>query len=708
MARLQEWVEFKGIEAGLGQHGVDSLIHEVAVGHLTAENVATAFLKRFYRRWLDEVYALDPVLRDFRIDDHEQTIATFRNADRNFVRSAHQRIRARLLDDPNRPHIGLLNVPSSSELGILMRQSTRKRGLMSIRRLFRAIPSVLQRLKPCVMMSPLAVSTFLDSEQLRFDVVIFDEASQVRPFDAIGAIYRGRQLIVAGDKEQLPPTRFFDRLDSQEDVESSEDSEEIDNKLADFDSILDKCESLAMPRKRLRWHYRSRRESLIAFSNHHFYGNELVTFPSVLDVDGCSAVRLHHVPMGRWLAGDGGGYNPVEASETAQCVVEHFETHPDLEGDGRRSLGVITFNQRQQTAVLDELEKIRKARPELEDHFSDSVSEKLIVRNLENVQGDERDYIILSVGYGRDMAGKFAMRFGPLNHEKGERRLNVAITRARHGVILVSSVRADDIDLTRTQSRGAQLLRAYLDFADRGPKAIREQIIDSGDGENDSPFEYEVEQALLRLGLKCRRQVGCSGFRIDLALVHPEREGRYLLGIECDGATYHSSRTARDRDRLRQQVLERLGWRICRVWSTDWVRDPERQIKRIMLAYEEELKRVDSWQAPISHAFVPDEPKEIHEEQPVLRNRDPNEVALVSGSYSSIEDVPNNILREVISGLLRRVGQTSREQLVKSVARELGFQRTGKKIQERVESTIDKMAARGDLTNNDEGLLSVG
>ncbi len=710
VSRLQEWVEFKGIEAGLRQHGLDSLIHEVAVGHLTADNVATAFLKRFYRRWLDEVYALDPVLRDFRIDDHEQTIATFQNSDRRFVRNAHQRIRTRLLDDPKRPHIGLRNVPSSSELGILMRQSTRKRGLMSIRRLFRSIPSVLQRLKPCLMMSPLAVSTFLDSEQLKFDVVIFDEASQVRPFDAIGAIYRGKQLIVAGDEKQLPPTRFFDRLDSQEDVEFSEDSDEIDNNLADFDSILEKCDSLGMPRKRLRWHYRSRRESLIAFSNHHFYGNELVTFPSVLDVDGCSAVRLHHVPKGRWLPGQGKGQgcNPVEAREAALLVVQHFEKYPDLEGDRRRSLGVITFNQRQQAAVDAELEKIRKNRPELEAHFDDSLREKFFVKNLETVQGDERDHIILSVGYGYDMAGKFAMSFGPLNHEGGERRLNVAITRARREVILISSVRADDIDLRKTQKEGPRLLRSYLDFADRGPKAIREEIIDPDEGENESPFEEEVERALDRLGLKIRRQVGCSGFRIDLALVHPERQGRYLLGIECDGATYHSSRTARDRDRLRQEVLEGLGWRICRVWSTDWVRDPERQIKRIMLAYEEELSRFDSGQGLVADSVLPADVKEINEEQPVLRIRDPNEEALVSGSYSSIEDVPNHVLRELISGLLRRVGQTSREQLVKSVARELGFQRTGKKIQERVEATIDNMAVRGDLMNNDEGFLSVG
>ncbi len=700
ISNLQKWIDFTRVTERLKSFGLESLIDELKVGRLEFESVRPAFEARFYRCWLDEVYQRDPILRNFSVDGHEGLLKSFRELDRDFVRNTYKRLRTRLLSNPDRPHIGLINAPSSSELGILLRESTRKRRLMPLRQLFLRIPSVLQRLKPCMMMSPLAVSTFLDSADLQFDLVVFDEASQVRPFDAIGAIYRGKQLIVAGDPQQLPPTNFFDRVDAGDEINDSEDTEEQNDNTKDQESILNVCSSLGMPRKRLRWHYRSRRESLIAFSNQFFYGNELVTFPSVLDVDGCSAVRLHHVPDGRWKSGGTGGYNPIEARQTAELIVRHFETHPD------RTLGVVTFNQRQQLAVDDELEKIRKCRPELEKFFSDSASEKFFVKNLENVQGDERDHIILSVGYGYDDAGKFAMRFGPLNQQEGERRLNVAITRARHGVILVSSVRADDIDLGRTKSRGAKLLKDYLDFAQHGLQAIPAQAVQVGDGENESPFEAEVQRALESHGLEVKAQIGCSGFRIDLALVHPERPGRFVLGIECDGATYHSSKTARDRDRLRQQVLEGLNWTICRVWSTDWVRDPDRQIKRIVAAYEEQLGRVDDEEPAPESDSLPSR-DDTEQERPVLRIRSAD---IESGydTYSDIDEVPSEALQEVISELLQRFGQTNRDELITAVARRLGFRRTGARIQDRIESAIEKMTRRGELTKGDDNTLSAG
>ena len=585
--RLQEWISFRETEEVLRKAKVLPVLHEVLSGEIAIDEAGESYLARFYRVWLDAAYSGDAALREFRPDQHEHLIETFRGLDREAISGAFKRIRAKLLADPDRPHIGMLTAPPSSEAGILLKEVGKQRRHLPLRQLFRRIPTLLPRLKPCLMMSPLAVSTYLNSPDLTFDLVIFDEASQVRPFDAIGAVYRGSQIVVAGDQKQLPPTSFFDRLVSDDDSDIDDDDEEdTATRLSDFESVLDVCCSMGMPRKSLRWHYRSRREPLIAFSNHHFYANKLATFPSIHDADGTTAVQFQFVPDGRWRPGGGGGHNPAEARETALLVFQLLEQYP------HDSLGVITFNQRQQFAVLEELAQLRRDRPEMEEFFREDGNEPLFVKNLENVQGDERDRIIISVGYGHDEQGKFAMRFGPLNVQGGERRLNVAVTRAKYQVILVSSIHASDIDLSRVQSVGARMLRAYLDYAERGVAALASEITEDGTREADSPFEMAVEEALRSQGLDVRRQVGCGGFRIDLAIVDPAQKGRYVLGIECDGATYHSSATARDRDRLRQEILEELGWkdRICRVWSTDWVRNPEAQIKRIMQAFEKALK----------------------------------------------------------------------------------------------------------------------
>ena len=440
--RLQEWISFRETEEALRKAKVLPVLREVLSGEIAIEEAGESYLARFYRVWLDAAYSGDAALREFRPDQHEHLIETFRGLDREAISGAFKRIRAKLLADPDRPHTGMLTAPPSSEAGILLKEVGKQRRHLALRQLFRRIPTLLPRLKPCLMMSPLAVSTYLNSPDLTFDLVIFDEASQVRPFDAIGAVYRGSQIVVAGDQKQLPPTSFFDRLVSDDDSDIDDDAEEdTATRLSDFESVLDVCCSMGMPRKSLRWHYRSRREPLIAFSNHHFYANKLATFPSIHDADGTTAVQFQFVPDGRWRPGSGGGHNPAEARETALLVFQLLEQYP------QDSLGVITFNQRQQFAVLEELAQLRRDRPEMEECFREDGNEPLFVKNLENVQGDERDRIIISVGYGHDEQGKFAMRFGPLNVQGGERRLNVAVTRAKYQVILVSSIHASDIDL---------------------------------------------------------------------------------------------------------------------------------------------------------------------------------------------------------------------------------------------------------------------
>jgi very-short-patch-repair endonuclease len=400
-------------------------------------------------------------------------------------------------------------------------------------------------------------------------------------------------------------------------------------------------------------------------------------------------LTFEHVSEGRWKPGASGGFNAVEARRTAELVMAHFRHSPDL------SLGVIAFSQRQQMRILDELERLRRAAPDLEQFFSEVRDEPFFVKNLENVQGDERDVIFLGIGYGPDETGRVAMRFGPLNRQGGERRLNVAVTRARQRMTVVSSLRAQDIDLTRTEAVGARLLQAYLDFAERGPEAFRAGVTGAGDQDFDSPFEQEVFEELTGCGLTLHTQVGCSGFRIDLAIVDPRAPGRYLLGVECDGRTYHSSTTARDRDRLRQQVLEDLGWRLCRIWSTDWLRDRDGQVHRVLTA----LKKVQQGEPLPSR--IPAAPQAAPTaENDRVQATAPTAPALVptpaaAGEYQSIDDVPEADLREVMCRVLQTFGATGENELIQTVARHLGFKRTGKRIQTRIEESLQELIQVG-------------
>jgi very-short-patch-repair endonuclease len=342
--------------------------------------------------------------------------------------------------------------------------------------------------------------------------------------------------------------------------------------------------------------------------------------------------------------------------------------------------------------ILEELEEMRKVHPELEEFFREDRDQPFFVKNLENVQGDERDVIFLGIGYGPDESGRVAMRFGPLNREGGERRLNVAVTRARLRMAVVSSMHAQDLDLSRTNAVGVKLLRAYLDYAERGAVALRDAVTAAGEHGFDSPFEQEVFAELSRRGLTLHTQVGCSGFRIDLAVVDPNEPGRYLLGIECDGATYHSSATARDRDRLRQEVLEGLSWRICRIWSTDWLRDREGQVRRVEAALEK------ARQEGVREARSPDASPIAQKAEPPP-DKAPTSSVTAAGpdapSFESIEDVPEPELRKVVAWLLHTFGATEKDELIQATARRLGFKRTGNRIQSRIEETLEGLLREG-------------
>lgn len=534
--------------------GLATLVQGIEQGQVGPGQARRTFETNYARWWLNAVVDHEPVIRRFVSAEHEQRIRDFRELDERFTALTRDWLRARLCADlPSQD-----NVSRNSEWGVLRHEIGKKRAHLPLRELMAKIPEALTKLTPCLLMSPLSIAQYLQAGTNAFDLVIFDEASQIPVWDAIGAIARGRQVVMVGDPKQLPPTSFFDR------AESGLDDEDVE---ADLESILDECIGANLPTRDLNWHYRSRHESLIAFSNHAYYKGELVTFPSPVTND--RAVSLQLV-SGAYQKG-GARTNPAEAKALVADVVARL-TAPGFRESGL-TIGVVTFNAEQQKLIEDLLDDARRKDPRLEPYFAESELEPLFVKNLESVQGDERDLIYFSITYGPDPAGQLAMNFGPLNRQGGERRLNVAITRARHELRVFASFRAEQMDLARTQAIGVRDLKHFLEFAERGARALAETNRGSL-GDFGSPFEQAVATALARRGWQVQPQIGASSFRVDLGIVDPDAPGRYLAGVECDGATYHRSATARDRDKLREQVLRGLGWEIVRVWSTDWWIDP--------------------------------------------------------------------------------------------------------------------------------------
>lgn len=525
----------------------------------------------FLYSWVEWVLGEEHLLSLFRAHVHEERISRFGALDQQQLEIARSRIRKQLIDlTPDESHRAL---SATDELAILQRELMKKRGHLPLRKLFTKIPNLLTTLKPCLMMSPLSVASYLESEEMMFDLVIFDEASQIMPENAIGAILRGRQVIVTGDTKQMPPTDFFTVSVGSHDYDS-EDEEEAEEEAIPEESILEQC-ACVLPSCPLLWHYRSRHESLIAFSNREIYSGRLVTFPGSIDKQAHLGVELVHVPEGRFIK----RRNTAEAKKCVELIAEHIRER------SHRSLGVVAFSRTQQSAIEEELHRFRIANPEYDEFFDEARDEPFFIKNLENVQGDERDTMIFSVGYARREGDKpMSLNLGPLSASGGERRLNVAITRARYNVKLVSSVLAKDIDLGRTTAEGTRLLRAYIDYAQNGFAAIEDdEAVQTSAAPAKDVFVAHLRQVLEAAGFLVETGVGCSGCRVDLAVRHPEDENRYVLGVMTDGATYAAQRTCRDRDRLQASVLRGMGWRLHRVWAADWLQRPD-GVEREMIA----------------------------------------------------------------------------------------------------------------------------
>lgn len=581
IALLEMWIDYRNSRAKCREIGLGEYIDKIEAIKIKSNMVIPIFLKRFYRLWLDAVIVDKPAIGEFRGGTQQDRISNFSKLDIKQLDIAKYRIKERLIN--SLPDSNLIT-SSKDEVGILKREASKQRKIMSLRNLFKSIPQLILTLKPCLMMSPLSVSMFLESDVYNFDVVIFDEASQVCTEDAIGAIYRGKQVIIAGDKEQLPPTNFFSANVSDEDFDV-DDEKNIDD-INSYESVLDEALS-ALPERTLLWHYRSRHEHLIAFSNIKVYGGSLITFPSNIDKVKDNGVEYIYVKSGVYER-NGKKCNSVEAKKVAEIVFEHIKKFSS------RSLGVVTFSQSQQHAIEIAINDLRISNPRYEEFFNEDKEDAFFVKNLENVQGDERDTIIFSIGYAKDINGKMNMNFGPLSRNGGYRRLNVAITRAKYNVKLVGSIVPTDIDLDRTNSEGVKMLRSYMEFAIQGMNALENEISISESICLESPFEESVYDFLVSKGYNVATQVGCSGYRIDLAIKHPTLSGTFVLGIECDGATYHSARTARERDRLRQAVLESIGWKIYRIWSTDWIKDRTTEGNKLITAIDNAIAKYDN------------------------------------------------------------------------------------------------------------------
>jgi len=571
-SRQRGWTRWAQARAKALEVGLADVVELVETG--AAE--PGALRPRFERRLAEDLalheISADDRLKAFEGVEHERAVERYRALDDERLdvarEEAIQRVAGRR---PTRAEQRAEAPPKRASdargLGLLQREIAKKSRHVATRRLLGSLGEDAMRLKPCFLMSPMSVAQYLEADHPPFDLVVFDEASQIPVWDAVGAIARGRQAVVVGDPKQLPPTSFFAR--------GADDDEAQEDEVEDLESILDECIAAGVPVRRLSWHYRSRDESLIAFSNERYYGGDLVTFPSAARAGG--GVSARYVEDGVYDKGRT-RTNRAEAEAVVAEVVER------LERDGATgSIGVVTFNQAQQTLVLDLFDAALRERPHLDRFFAEGAEEGVFVKNLENVQGDERDVIVFSIGYGPDADGRVSMNFGPLNKDGGERRLNVAVTRARREVLVFTSLRSDQIDLGRTSARGVADLRAFLRHAERGAAGVDAADDDWRPPQRD-PLVQAIADALRERGHDVRVDVGRSGVRVDLAVVDPDDPQRFALGIETDGLNYARAATARDRDRLRPLVLGGLGWRLHRMWAVDWWRDPEGQLAAIEAA----------------------------------------------------------------------------------------------------------------------------
>lgn len=579
-------------------------------------------------------------------------------------------------------HLSQMPKGAQGEMGVVRGELGKKRAHIALRKLFTKAPNALSRIKPILLMSPISVAQFLEPGLHEFDLLVIDEASQVRPEDALGAIARAKQIVVVGDQKQLPPTSFFDRLlgDTEEDGEENEDNEDLlagAAKLSELESVLSLCEARGLGSRMLEWHYRSRDPSLIKVSNREFYEDGLILPPSPLQGDPDYGLCFTKVDG----AYDRGGKrdNRKEGEAIVAKIREHARQTPKL------SLGVVTFSSAQRNLLTELLELARRQDDMLDEFLREGKSEDFFVKNIENVQGDQRDIILVSVGYGPVIAGGAltSMSFGPINADGGERRLNVLFTRAKLRCEIFASFDPSAMDTSRVSREGPKILKRFLEFAQSGVMVDAEIT-----GEDaDSPFEEDVADEIKKLGFLADNQVGSAGFKIDLGVRDPGHPGRYILAVECDGATYHSALWARERDRLRQDVLEHLGWRFHRIWSTDWFYNRSAEIKRLSEALQkaktasEKGIEVSGSNTHSPRLSLPASASKIEIPEIIERQMPPYVKAALSAAKNR---EPHEVHIDVLATLAEQIvgieGPIHQEEVARRIAEAFGKERAGARI----------------------------
>lgn len=678
---LPQWVAYQARAMQGAERGLGELIDHMAVGKVTPDQALGAFDLAYYEAILAAMTKRDAALGRFDGEQQSLTVSNFGQLDRDRMQFARHQVLA--THHSRIPKRGGATGPT----GLLLGEMEKKRGQLAIRQLMTKCAPAIQALKPVFMMSPLSVAQFLPPGALDFDVLVIDEASQVQPVDALGAIARCKQLVIVGDERQLPPTRFFAKVVGEAD--EKEDTEET--QAADVESVLGLCRARGLPERMLRWHYRSRHQSLIAVSNSQFYQNRLLIVPSPYTGEAGLGLRFHHLPDAVYDRGNT-RTNLVEAKVVAQAMIRHAIEHPQL------SLGVATFSTQQRRAIFDELEILRRQHPETEGFFTAHPSEPWFVKSLENIQGDERDVIMISVGYGRDAQRNMTMNFGPLGKDGGERRLNVLISRAKSRCEVFSSITDEDIDLDRTQAKGTVAFKLFLHYARTGRLAITKEEEQT---QAQRVFEEEVAIALRARGYELHTRVGIAGLFVDIAVSDPQRPGRYVLGIDCDGTWYRDAKSARDRERLREAALRDKGWSIYRLWIGDWFQRPQAELDKLIFAIEKAIEHNEGEQ-PMPGAATRPVPVEVSS----VERGEFAEIGLINAEEDAdstpyeeaafkvpsrqyeLHLVPPTIMAEIVQDIVGIEGPIHRAEVM-ARARDLwGLGRAGSRIQAAVDAGI--------------------
>ena len=661
----KDWCVWNQTCEAARQAGMEPLVMAMRSG-LAAEQAAPVWHRAVSIALILFVVESEPALRQFRGSVFNETVRQFKELDAHLTELARTEIYCRLAAQvPDFTQAAA----NSSEVGILQRAIRSGGRGISIRNLFEQIPTLLPKLCPCMLMSPLSVAQYLDPHRAPFDLVVFDEASQLPTCKAVGVLARGENAVIVGDPKQMPPTSFF--------TGNTVDEENLEHE--DLESILDDCLALNMPQSHLLWHYRSRHESLIAFSNREFYDNKLYTFPSADDQQ--RKVRL--VPVEGWFDRGKTRQNMAEA----QAIVAELSRRAHDPRQAGYSVGVVTFNVQQQTLISDLLDEACKTDSTLETWAFES-AEPLFIKNLENVQGDERDVILFSIGYGPDAQGKVTMNFGPLNREGGWRRLNVAVSRARWEMIVFSTLQPEQINLSRTSAKGVAALKDFLNYAANGN--LQETEVSASEHTAVHGIARDICDALAGQGWQTHCMVGHSQYRLDIGVVDPDHPGQYLLGILLDGSTYRDARTTRDRELAQQSILEGLGWNLHRIWTMDWLESRKKELARL-LEHLQELKNAPPavqqpapvpQPAPVRLAAQPDLVAASEKESPQPPVYHAARLPLYAMDADAFLD-PSNRKRvlEAIATTLAQEAPIRETLLIRRVAQSFGITRAGSRIQ---------------------------